>query len=255
MKNILISEIERTFKRKKTWVGILIYFGLIGLECLFLLMVGGKSFYDPTHAVTLNSLNTAPFLLRELGLFFQFVLIPMLVVDSFNGEYTSGAYRLILIRPQERTKLFLTKICVQGAIVLCLLLFTMVVGMIFGMSAFPDVTEVSFLNTDPLQPMSVFFYVCKFYVIAYLILLAVIAIGSLISVLMPNTILSYIGIIGFLIGSLYVSDHFAFFLAFSDSIFQVLGGQNNMLLIIVFLLLFISYIINVATWRRRDWMG
>jgi ABC-2 type transport system permease protein len=255
MSNVWISEFERTFKRKKTWIGIMIYFAIIGLECLFLYMVGGKSFYDPSQVVMLNSLNTAPFFLRELGLFLLFILIPMLVVDSFNGEYTSGAFRLVLLRPQGRAKLFAIKLSVQAVIIFGLLAITMVVGMIYGKVAFPAVNEVSFLNTDPLQPMGAFIYVLKFYAIAYLILLAVITIGSLISVLMPNTILSYIGIIGFLVGSLYVSDHFAFFVAFSDSIFQVLGGQNNMVLILVFPMLIISYIMNVVVWEKRNWMG
>lgn len=250
-----ISELERTFKRKKSWVGIFIYVVLIGLECLFLSMMGGRSFYEPDNVVMLNSLNTAPFLLRELGLFLLFVLIPMLVVDSFNGEYTSGAYRLILLRPLERAKLFAIKLSVQVAIIFSLLSSTLLVGMIYGNFAFPEVTEVSFLNTDLLQPVEAFIYILKFYAVAFLILVAVITIGSLISVLMPNTILSYIGIIGFLVGSLYASEHFSFFLTFSDSIFQVLAGQNEMLLMFVFLLIVVSYIMNVAVWKRRDWMG
>src|SRR5690625_5014213 len=254
MKNMM-SELERTFKRKKTWIGILIYFILLGLECLFLFMVDGKSFYNPGHSVMLNSLNTAPFVLRELGLYFLFVLIPMFVVDSFNGEYTSGAYRFILLRPQARSKLFIAKLAIQGAIIFCLLTITCLVGMIYGKLVFPKVSEVSFLNTDPFQPLEAFIYVLKFYMIAFLILMAVITIGSLISVLMPNVILSYVGIIGFLVGSIYVSEHLSFFLTFTDSIFQVLGKQNDSLILLVLLFILISYIINVTVWKKRDWMG
>lgn len=254
MKNVWISEWERTFKRKKTWVGIFIYLALVGLECLFLSMVGGRSFYDPDHMVMLNSLNTAPFFLRELGLFLTFVLVPMFVVDSFNGEYTSGAYRLILLRPQKRNILFITKVGVLGTVLLALLLITWLVGTIYGRLVFPEVTEVSFFHTETLNPLEAFIYVLKFYGISFLILLSVIAIGSLISVLMPNSILSYIGIIGFFIGSIYISDHFSFFIGLADSIFQVLGQQNHTLVVLTCLLITISYIINVIVWKRRDWM-
>lgn len=254
MKNIWISELERTFKRKKTWIGIFMYLALIGLECVFLTTVGGRSFYHPDHMVMLNSLNTAPFFLRELGLFLIFILIPMFVVDSFNGEYTSGAYRLVLLRPQNRTVLFMMKVSVQAMILFGLLLITWIVGMIYGKLAFIEVTEVSFFHTAPLQSIEAFIYVGKFYAIAFLILLSIIIIGSLISVLMPNAILSYIGMIGFLIGSIYVSDKFSFFLNFTYSIFQVLGQQNDSLLILVCFIIFISYIINVVVWKRRDWI-
>ncbi|MFJ7973670.1 ABC transporter permease [Psychrobacillus sp. NPDC096389] len=255
MKKIWISEFERTFKRKKTWIGIVIYIALIGLECLFLTLIDGRSFYDPDHIVMLNSLNTAPFLLRELGLFHLFILIPMFVVDSFNGEYTSGAFRFILLRPQERIKLYIVKWGVQGTITFSLLLITCLVGTMYGRLFFPLVSEVSFFNTDSLMPFGAFVYVLKFYGISFLILLAVITIGSLISVLMPNVILAYVGIIGFLIGSIYVSDHLSFFLTFTDSIFQVLGKQNDTLLLLVLLIILISYIISIIVWKKRNWMG
>lgn len=255
MKNIWKSEVERTFKRKKTSVGILIYFLLVALEGLFLYGVNGISFYNPDEEVMLNSLNTAPFFLRELGPFLIFILIPMFVVDSFNGEYSSGAFRLVLLRPQERLKLFIVKLGVQCMIIFGLLFVTCLVGMIFGKLVFPDVSEVSFFQTAVLQPVEVFVYTLKFYTISFLILFAVIIIGSLISVLMPNVILSYIGILVFLAGSIYVSDTFVFFLTFTDSIFEVLGSQNDTLLLFVCLLIGISYIMNVIVWKKRNWMG
>ncbi|PWA05156.1 ABC transporter permease [Pueribacillus theae] len=254
MKNVWISEFERMFKRKKTWVGLFVYLFLLGFECLFLYGVGGQSFYDPDHVVGLNSLNTAPFFLRELGLFLIFVLIPMFVVDSFNGEYTSGAYRLVLLRPQGRAKLFAIKWSVQGVLIFGLLVFTWLAATIYGYLVFPNVTEVSFFNTGELQSSEAFLYVLTFYAIALLILLAILTIGSLISTVMPNVILSYIGIIGFLIGGLYVSDHFSFFITFTDSIFQVLGKQNMTLIPLAFSIVLISAILNVTIWTKRDWM-
>lgn len=254
MKDIYISELERLLKRKKTIIGMIIYFLFVCLECLFLYAVDGTSFYHENAAVQLNTLNTAPFLLRELGLYLTFILVPMLVVDSFNGEYSSGAYRFILLRPYGRVQLFFAKWIVQATIVFCLLLVTWIVGTIFGKVAFPAVTEVSFYGTESLKPLKAYAYVLLFYAIAFLIFFAQIAIGSVISVLLPNAILSYFGMIAILIGSLYVSDHFSFFISISDSTFAVLANENETLLVIVFLLISLSFIINMTVWKKRDWM-
>ncbi|MDX8044442.1 ABC transporter permease subunit [Gracilibacillus sp. S3-1-1] len=254
MKNIWISELERVFKRKKTIVGIIIYLLLVGFQCLFLWSFG-VGFYNAEEAVYLNNLNAAPFFLRELGIFLIFILIPMFVVDSFNGECSSGAYQLILTRPQDRAKLFIVKWAVQAVIILALLAVTWVVTTLFGNLLFPTVTETPFYQIEGLQVLQAYGYSLLFYVIAALVLLSVIALGGVISTIMPNTIISYLAIIGMLVGAIYLSDHFIFYFSLSDSIFDVLGGENHSLLILVFLIMVISFIINITVWKKRDWMG
>jgi ABC-2 type transport system permease protein len=255
LKNIWISEWERTFKRKKTWVGIIIYFVLVGLEALFLYGVDGVSFYNAEKAVPLNSLNTAPFFLRELGLFLIFIIIPMFVVDSFNGEYRSGAYRLILLRPQGRLTLLAVKISIQGIIILGLLTVTGITATVVGKAIFPTVHETTFLNTDFLNPLQASLFILVFYLIAFFIMLAVILISSAISSLMPNSILAYLGTVGLLIGSIYVSDYFIFFLSVSDTIFEIMGYQQLTVLLIIVSIILVSYIISVLAWKKRDWLG
>lgn len=252
---IWMSECERMFKRKKTWVGIAIYLLLIGLEALFLYGVGGVSFYSPEEAVLLNSLNTAPFFLRELGIFLIFIIIPMFVVDSFNGEYSSGAYRLVLLRPQGHVTLLAVKLCVQGTIIFVLLMVTWVIATLFGKIVFPAAEEVTFLNTGFLEPFQAMMYSLSFYLIAFLILFALISIGSVISSVMPNAILSYIGIVGFVIWTIYVSDQFLFFLSMSDSIFEIMGNQQVSTFIIIASLILGSCIMNILIWKKRDWQG
>ena len=245
MKYILLSEWERTFKRKKTWAGIIIYILLITLECCFLYAIGGRSFYNPDDVVMLNSLNTSPFFFRELGIFLIFILIPMFVVDSFNGEYTSGAYRLVLLRPKSVIQLYISKLFVQGLILFGLLFLTFLISNIYGHIVFPDVKETTFYNTSSITTFQSYIYILVFYSIAYSILFTVLIVGSLISILMPNSILSYITILLFLIGIIYISDKFTFFLTPSDSIFEVMGGQNDTLILIVFSLIIFSFIINI----------
>lgn len=256
MERILLSEYERTFKRKKTTIGIGLYFVLIALECFFLYLTGGISFYDADHSVQLNSINTAPFFLRELGLFINFILIPMFVIDSFNGEEHSGAFRLVLIRPQKRVKLFLAKWIVQASIFLGITLLTWFIATIFGQMMMPHVSETTFLNTESMHLFEGLFYTIKFYSVTYLIFLGVIGIASFMSLVMPNPILAYMGTIACLIGGIYVSDQFIYFISVSDAIFSAFGKMGHSEFYMSLLVLFvISHMMNISVWHRKQWKG
>lgn len=253
MRNIFISEWERALKRKKTIIVIGFYILLVLFECLFLL--AGTSFYDADHSVQLNSLNTAPFFLRELGLFINLILVPMFVVDSFNGEYRSGALRMALIRPQSRVKLFFAKWSVQVSILLLITAFTWLTATIFGKLFMPSVQETTFLNTGMLGTFGANMFTLKFYGISLFISVIVITLGSLVSIIMPNMIISYIVIAGILVGSIYISDIFVFFILVSDAIFEQLGSTESLTFYLLLVVLFaVSYIMNIVIWKKREWM-
>ncbi|MFP3434507.1 hypothetical protein SB781_32615, partial [Paraburkholderia sp. SIMBA_061] len=88
MTGLFISELERTFKRKKTAVVLGVYTGLLAFSWFFFFQRGGISFFDAAHDVKIDSLNSAPLLLRDLSFAITFIVIPMFVADSFNSEYT-----------------------------------------------------------------------------------------------------------------------------------------------------------------------
>ncbi|MBE1555369.1 ABC transporter permease [Sporosarcina limicola] len=256
MRSILLSEYERAFKRKKTSIGILVYCFLLTLECVFLYLTGGISFYDANHSVQLNSINTASFFLRELGLFINFILIPMFVVDSFNGEYSSGALRLVLIRPQKRVSLFLAKWIVQASLILALTVFTWLIATIFGQMIMPYVSETNFLNTESMNIFEGLIYSIKFYGLSYVIFLCVIGLSSFMSIVMPNPIMAYMGTVACLIGGVYISGQFIYFVIVSDSVFEVLGNANQYGFYSSLLFLFvISHIMSIGIWNRKQWMG
>lgn len=256
MWNMIISEYERIFKRKKTSIVLLFYFLVVLLQGLFLYMVDGVSFYDTDHSVQLNSINTAPFFLRELGLLINFIIIPMFVIDSFNGEYHSGALRLVLIRPIERTKLCIAKWFVQASLIFVLTFITWLIATIYGQLWMPSVTEATFYQTKSMNSFEGSIYTLTFYGIAYIIFLCVIGLCSMLSVIMPNPIITYITTIGCLIGAIYVSDQFIYFMTISDSIFGALGNATELNLFTHLFLIFIfTYIMNMSIWKRRQWVG
>jgi ABC-type transport system involved in multi-copper enzyme maturation permease subunit len=256
MTGLFISEFERTFKRKKTAVVLAVYAGLLAFIWFFLFQMGGISFFDADHAVKIDSLNSAPLVLRELSFVITFIVIPMFVADSFNGEYTSGALRMVLIRPHHRLTLFFVKWTVQCLLIFLILCITWLVGTCLGKVAMPNVNETTFLGGQAVGTVGAFLYSLKFYGICFCIFIAVISIASIISVLMPNSILSYVATIGALIGSVYVSDKLSFFFSVTDSVFHELSRSNSeFLLNLLFPILLISLIINLIVWKKKEWVG
>lgn len=252
---LMKSEWERMWGRRKTKYTLLVFVFLLLFECLFLWrMTGRMSFYDPNHAVHLNSLNTAPFLLRELALYLHFVLIPMLVVDSFNAENTSGALRMVLLRPIAYTRLVMAKWLVLALLLLGLVLSMLMVGTLFAKLAMPYAETVTFLNTGTYTAAGAFVFSIRFYSIAYLVLLAVLGVGCFVSTVLPHPVLSYSAIVGFLIGSLYASSSFIFFLSPSDTIFQSIGGvQGPAMYWIALACAIMGCVMTLWIWRHRDW--
>lgn len=253
MKDLILSEFQRTFKRKKTIVAFVLYGFVLLFECFFLYQMD-VSFYDPEHPVILNSINTAPFLMRELGLFLHFILIPMLVIDSFNGEYTSGAYRLVLIRPQSRIKLLFSKWIVLGTIFFGITMFTWLCGTVFGMVFMPFARETAFYQTGTMNIFQGLLYTLLFYLLAFFILIAVIGLCSLICIIMPNPILSFTATVIVLVGGIYINDVFDYLFVPSDTLFKAMGEFQVDFFISLFLIIVISYIINIALWKKKQWM-
>lgn len=251
---VLKSEWERMWGRKKTKVVLLLFFIFLAFECVFLWGMGGRSFYDAERTVELNALNTAPFLLREMAVYMNFILIPMLVVDSFNEEVTSGALRLVLLRPVSHGKLVFAKWFVAALLLFVLNGLMLSVGTLFGRLAMPQVETVTYLNTATYGPLEALLFSVMFYGLAYVIFLAVAGISALISSVLPHPILAYVGIIGFLVGGIYVSSHLDFFFSMSDAIFHQLGGLRGVDMYGVALFCIVLGVIGtVWMWRRRDW--
>ncbi|WP_058302641.1 ABC transporter permease [Gorillibacterium timonense] len=253
MLRLMKCEWQRMMARTKTKTVLVLYLLALAFECLFLKSMG-VAMYDQIRSTPMNALNVAPFLLRELSLFLNFILIPMLAADSFNGEYTSGALRMTLLRPVSHLRLITAKWLVQGLLLGGLTAITFMVGTLFGRMALPEADTTSFLGTSAFGPGGALAYSALFYLIAYLVFLAVLGLAALISTVMPHPILAYAGTVCVLIGALYLSDSFAFLMSSSDAIFRLLGGlAGSGMLWISAACVMIAYGGVLLVWRRRDW--
>ncbi|OWA36059.1 hypothetical protein B9G55_09360 [Saccharibacillus sp. O16] len=253
--NLIASEVQRVFKRKRTWAAIIVYLIFILLECAFLSMFR-TSFYDMNRSVQLDSLNTSPFLLRELAILMNFVIVPMLAADSFGGDVSSGALRLALIRPVSRAKLFLVKWLVLVLLVGGLALATWAIGTIFGLIFMPQVSETTIMGAGTVGAAGAIGFGLGFYGIAMGVFAALLGIGGLVARLLPNPVLAYIGVLAVAVGGIYVSDSLSFLLAVSDSVFHFLGGiggSDASLGWIVCAMLVVCAIMGTWSWSRREW--
>lgn len=256
MKQLIWSEWERVWARKKTKIWLVLYPILVVLSILFMKTFGrGIGFYDPLHAVPINSLNFAPFLLKEVSFYLVLIILPMLFIDSLNGEHTSGAYRLVLIRPYQRWQLLSAKWVIQALISLVLLLITLVMGFIAGVLFFPSAEMVTFFqSTTVLTGGQVLVYMLAFYGFIWCIHLAILGIISVLSSILPNAILVYCGFLGLAFGMLYVNDAFQFLLLHGETAFRVLSplGVPGVLWLTPLLILG-GFIMSLWIWSKRDW--
>jgi ABC-2 type transport system permease protein len=114
---ILRAELLKTFLKKRTYLGFLIVGLIVPLVEIAMKLEGGRY-----TSMTLRALQKDFFFIGDLfnGWFVSYQImqslwfhIPLLISfvagDQLAGEATAGTYRLILIRPVSRTRVFFMK--------------------------------------------------------------------------------------------------------------------------------------------------
>ncbi len=255
MLQLMQSDWQRMWKRKKTLVSLLIFVGIVLLDCLFLNMQHLGAF-DNVSTVPLTAQNFSLFLLKEVSFFLVLIIGPILMIDSFNGEYHAGQLRLVLIRPISVMRMIAAK-WINLAIVMALfLLVTFTVGEIFGHLFKPSVDTVVFLNTDrSYDPAGAFLYCLESYGLFMLIMLAQLSLTGLICTALPSPIICYLGWVGIAVGSMYVSDTFSFLLFGISSVFEWMAGSYAHAFILpVMICMILGFAVTMLWWHRRNWV-
>jgi ABC-2 type transport system permease protein len=114
---IVRGEMIKTFLKKRTYIGFLIILLIVPLVEVALKLEGGRFLRMSMRGIAqdfilLGNLFNGWFVGHQImnSLWVQIpVLISFVAGDQLAGEATSGTYRLILIRPASRTKIFLAK--------------------------------------------------------------------------------------------------------------------------------------------------
>ncbi len=255
MKNIIKSELDRMIKSKKNKWLFIISIGIFILQGFFI-KTFNVGFYDPNIITSLNSLNTPPFIIREFHLFLLYVFCPMIFIESFNHENTSGGYRMVLIRGYKKRDYIISKLMCCVMLMAVFMVITYIVGTLFGYLFIDKTNATTYFNME--GSFGVFkaaLYNFKFYGLEYLIVLAFLGISSIIGIISKNSVIAYFLSLGICIGSIYISDTFEFFLGSTKVIFDTLANMNNTFILSCIIIMVSTSVISILIFEKRDYLN
>lgn len=206
MKELIISEFLRMKGRKKNKACfIILLVDFIFNICWYKTFGAGIGVYTPHISTKINSLNLPIFVMKDLALILFLIVFPMLFIDGLSGEYESGAYRLILIRPYSRIKLWFSKLIVQNLFSLIIFVVFFIISVISGYILFPKVTVTTFYNiSKTYNQLGAFIYNFKVVALMYFVSIAILALASLISSIVSKSVAAFLILICSLIGGIYM---------------------------------------------------
>ncbi|MCY6355913.1 hypothetical protein [Clostridium sp. ZS2-4] len=253
MKPLIISELERIWQRKRTGIFLIIYILLTLGACMFLNFYK-VSFYDPNTEIKLNSLNFAPFVMKEVHIVLMFVVCVMLFTDSLSYEKSIGAYRLVMIRPYKKYKFISSKWISLIITLLPFVLSTFLISTIFGMVYLPKVYSTTILNmTGLFSAADMMIFNLKFYFLELVILICLLAISSIVSLVVPNAVIGAISTIVITGGLIYVHDKFDFLIINLQRIFEILTHvTEGTFSLMATCMIVIGFIVSAGVWSKRD---
>ncbi|MED0985085.1 ABC transporter permease [Bacillus paramycoides] len=253
MGQILISEFERIFDRKKTKV-LIVIFGLLLILHSVWVHTFGVAIYDTkgTEAI-LSNLNFPVAVTREWYFTLFLLIFPILFIDSFNSEISSGAYRLIMIRPVSRWELLLAKWITQMSIVSLFLLIAFIESYVYGTFFIRHAEETFFLDKQVIYGTGAsILYTLKYYLILWFIASALLMLSSFVSLWFQNAIITYFVIVGLLVAGLYVNEEISYFVIGSESILRILSEGKVTFHLINGTILGGCAIAAMFSWRKKD---
>jgi ABC-2 type transport system permease protein len=117
MGRLIYFELIKTFLKKRTYIGFLLVAVVVPLIEVAMKLEGGRFIQITTHSLQqdfffvgnlFNGWFVAYTMMNSLWVHIPF-LISFVAGDQLAGEATAGTYRLILIKPVSRTRIFLSK--------------------------------------------------------------------------------------------------------------------------------------------------
>lgn len=253
MKSLIVSELERIWQRKRTWISLIIY-SLVTLAVCIFLQVYKLGFYDPSTAIELNALNFSPFVMKETHIILMFVVCIMIFTDSLSYEKSIGALRLVMIRPYKKHKFIISKWISLVITLIPFLFTTFLISTVWGMVCLPKVNNTTILNmAGSFGVLDMFIFNLKFYLLELVILVCLLAVSSIVSLVVPNAIIGGISTIVITVGLVYVHDRFDFLLLNLKRNFDVLAHVSNESFILwAISMIAIGLIISIGVWSKRD---
>ncbi|WP_025026697.1 ABC transporter permease [Caldalkalibacillus mannanilyticus] len=246
-KQLIFSEIERTISKKSTKVLFFIsFFYPVVILLFFSAEMGTESYTVNGTVIPINSLNYPVTQMLELNALFVFVLLPLFFSESISSEIHSGAYRMLLIRPYKKWKMLISKWVSLSVIYGSMLFISFLTNSVIGHLFMPYAKETMYFNIDgKLNLFHSVLYNLKFYLILFCVYQAILALITLISILVRNHILTFMGSIALLVSCGYLFEPILkVFVYTPDIAFFILGNHGHVpnVLFFIFIVLFLFYI-------------
>ncbi|KEK25274.1 ABC transporter permease [Bacillus gaemokensis] len=253
MRQILVSEFERMFERKKTKVLMIIFGLLLILNSLWVHKFGAAIYDSKGTEAILSNLNFSVAVTREWYFPLFLLIFPILFIDSFNSEISSGAYRLIMIRPVSRWKLLFVKWITQVMMISLFLLVAFVISYGYGSFFVKHAEQTVFLNKQVTYGAgAALLYTVKYYLILWFIASSLLMLTSFVSLWFQNSVITYFVTIGLIVAGLYVNEGFSYFLIGSESILRVLSEGKTTFYLINGTILGGCALAAMFYWRNKD---
>ncbi|ENJ9654044.1 ABC transporter permease subunit [Clostridium botulinum] len=259
MKELIISEFLRMKGRKKNKASFIILLAdFIFNICWYKTFGAGIGFYTAGRfaciSTKINSLDLPIFAMKDLASMLFLIVLPMIFIDSLSGEYESGSYRLILIRPYSKVKLWFSKLIVQGLFSLVIFVVFFIISVITGYILFPKVTITTFYNIPKVyDKLGAFIYNFKVVALMYFVSIAILALVSLISSIVSKSLAAFVIVICSLIGGIYIGHGLeVIFLPFHNIIKLLsLGKRADFYIPVVSCLLICSFL-STLIFTKKD---
>ncbi|HDK7163439.1 TPA: hypothetical protein PTV74_001016 [Clostridium botulinum] len=255
MKELIISEFLRMRGRRKNKASfIIVLVNFIFSISWYKTFGEGMGVYTPGISTKINSLNLPIFVMKDLASILFLIVLPMLFIDSLSGEYESGAYRLILIRPYSKIKLWFSKLIAQGLFSLVIFVVFFILSVISGYILFPKVTITNFYNIPKVyNKLGAFIYNFKVVALMYFVSIAILALASLISSIVSKSVAAFLIVISFLIAGIYIGHGLqVIFLPFHNIIRLLSLGKRADFYIPVISCLLICSFLSTLIFTRKD---
>ncbi len=214
MIRIIYYELMKTFWKKRTYLGFLIVAIIVPLVEIAMKVEGGRFLQMTTRRlqddfVLVGSLFNGWFvsysIMNSLWVHIP-LLISFVVGDLLAGEATAGTYRLILIRPVSRTRIFVAK--VSTSVLYTALFVTFLGGLSIGL-AYTLLGGGDMIVIDRgilvLQASDVAWRFVVAYLFAFWSMLTLASIALFFSSFVENAIGPIVGAMGFLIVSMILT--------------------------------------------------
>jgi len=186
MKQLFISEWQRLWHRKSTWISFLLIPIIILATLRKYILTDVK--ITPDNIKYVSSLNFSSTILGNQSIEFFDVIVILLIIMAVTSEYREGHLRMVMIRSFSFDQIFKAKYLVILSTSFLLLFVHFILSTLFGYLFLPN-KEVKFpYQLKKFTMGESVFYSVKYYIFAFIVLAAVISVIMCISIICKTTV-------------------------------------------------------------------